>query len=63
ITVEYRDKVKKVITEMYDYYVRRYTPKVKTGKFCKSCSLQHICLPNMLKKRSVKSYIERMIGE
>lgn len=63
ITVEYRDKVKKVITEMYDYYVRRYTPKVKTGKFCKSCSLQHICLPNMLKKRSVKSYIERMIRE
>jgi len=36
---------------------------VKTGSFCKSCSLQNICLPTMMNKRSVRSYIEGKIKE
>lgn len=63
LTSEYKSKVKKVVMEMYDYYKKKYTPKVKSGKFCKSCSLQHICLPALMSKRSVKSYIEGMVGE
>ncbi|MBM4763094.1 CRISPR-associated protein Cas4 [Bacillus sp. B15-48] len=63
LTDEYKQKVKSIVFEMYDYYQRRHTPKVKTGAFCKSCSLQHICLPNMLNKRSVRSYIEGKIAE
>ncbi|MBP2240979.1 CRISPR-associated exonuclease Cas4 [Cytobacillus eiseniae] len=63
ITIEQKRKVKSIVSEMYDYYQRRYTPKVKTGAFCKSCSLQHICLPNIMNKRSVKSYIEGKIAE
>lgn len=63
LTSEYKSKVKKVVMEMYDYYIKKYTPKVKSGKFCKSCSLQHICLPALMSKRSVKSYIEGMVGE
>lgn len=62
-TSYYRNKVKDIVAEMYDYYKRRHTPKVKTGAFCKKCSLQHICLPIMMNKRSVKSYIERLIIE
>lgn len=62
LTAEYKNKVKKIVVEMYDYYKKRYTPKVKTGKFCKSCSLQHICLPALMSKRSVKSYIEGMVS-
>lgn len=62
LTEEYKSKVKKTVAEMYDYYQRQYTPKVKTGSFCKSCSLQHICMPTLMKKRSVKSYIEGMIS-
>lgn len=63
ITKENRVKVESIVSEMYDYFRRSYTPKVKTGTFCKSCSLQHLCLPNMMSKRSVKSYIEGKIAE
>lgn len=58
-----RQRVIDITNEMHDYYQRRYTPKVKTGSFCKSCSLQHICLPKLMNKRSVKSYIEGKITQ
>lgn len=58
LTEEMKDKVRVIVTEMQDYYKRKYTPKVKTGAFCKNCSLQHICLPKLMNKRTVKSYIE-----
>lgn len=58
-----KSKVRSVVVEMYDYYRRKYTPKVKTGSFCKNCSLQHICLPELMNKRTVKSYIEGKLNE
>ncbi|WP_337017848.1 CRISPR-associated protein Cas4 [Oceanobacillus massiliensis] len=61
ITIELKDKVKSIAGEMRVYFERRHTPKVKTGPFCKSCSLQNICLPKLMNKRSVKSYIEGKI--
>lgn len=63
LTVDHKNKVRLIIAEMQDYYKRRYTPKVKTGSFCKSCSLQHICLPKLMNKQSVLSYIEGKIYE
>ncbi|KOR87900.1 CRISPR-associated protein Cas4 [Paenibacillus solani] len=63
LTEEIKAKVKKVVGEMYDYYERRYTPKVKTGPFCQSCSLQSICMPQIMHKRSVRSYVEGKIRE
>lgn len=63
ITEEWRDKVTAMIKEMHQYYERKYTPRVKTGKHCKSCSLQHICLPELLNKESVLAYIDRMTRE
>lgn len=63
LTNEHKGKVRLIVTEMQDYYKRKHTPKVKTGKFCKSCSLQNVCLPNLMSKRSVKSYIDGMINE
>ncbi|WP_019636674.1 CRISPR-associated protein Cas4 [Paenibacillus fonticola] len=63
LTSDIKNKVKSLVTEMHDYYRRRHTPKVKTGSFCKSCSLQHICLPELMNKRTVKSYIEGKIKE
>lgn len=62
-TAEHREGLKKMLAEMHQYYSRRYTPKVKTGKFCLKCSLQHICLPILMNKRSVKSYIEGALKE
>jgi CRISPR-associated exonuclease Cas4 len=63
LTVEIKNKVKLIVAEMQDYYQRRHTPKVKTGRFCQSCSLQNICLPELMNKRTVKSYIEGKIEE
>lgn len=63
ITPQLRKKVKSITDEMHSFYDRKYTPKVKTGAHCKSCSLQNICLPALLNRQSVKSYIDRMIRE
>lgn len=63
ITADLKDKVKQVFIEMHTYYDRRYTPKVKIGSFCKSCSLQHICLPRLMTKESVSHYLERVLNE
>ena len=60
---ELRDEVKKIFGEMHDYYDRNYTPKVKTSKRCVSCSLKDICMPKIDKSGSVKSYINKMLGE
>ncbi|MEC0370663.1 CRISPR-associated protein Cas4 [Paenibacillus chibensis] len=63
LTSNIKDKVTAAITEMQDYYKRRYTPKVKTGSFCQSCSLHSICLPEVLNKRMVSSYVEGKMRE
>jgi CRISPR-associated exonuclease Cas4 len=63
ITDELRNNVIKMAKEMHHYYGNRHTPKVKTGPFCKNCSLQHVCLPKLMTKRTVKSYIEGRLSE
>lgn len=63
LTSDLKQQVRRIVAEMHDYYVRKHTPKVKTGPFCKNCSLQHICLPDMMSKRTVRSYIEGKINE
>lgn len=63
LTAVYKNKVRSIVAEMYDYYKRSHTPKVKTGSFCKNCSLQNICLPKLMNKRTVKSYIEGKLNE
>lgn len=49
--------------KMHQYYNRGYTPKVKTGKMCNSCSLKELCLPKLNKQVSVKHYIDQMLKE
>ena len=63
LTDELRDTVRKMLSEMHDYYNRRYTPKVKSTKSCKQCSLYEICLPNASKNRSAAEYIEAILRE
>lgn len=63
LTSDIKEKVRSIFLEMQDYYRRKYTPKVKTGPFCKGCSLHSVCMPELMNKRSVKSYIEGKIGE
>lgn len=62
-TKEYRERVVKMCGEMHQMYERRYTPKVKTGKSCKACSIADLCLPKLCVTMSVKQYIERNLDE
>lgn len=58
---ELRRKVAETFEKMHQYYDRKYTPKVKTGKSCKACSLSGLCLPGLNKKISVEDYLERRV--
>ena len=62
ITPELRDRVRKMFADMHDLYLKRHTPKVKTGPHCERCSLKDICLPKLMNKESVSSYLERRLG-
>lgn len=56
---ELRDLVRKAAAEMHGYFERGYTPRVKPSKACASCSLQDLCLPELLERSgSVARYIQ-----
>ncbi|WP_433945556.1 CRISPR-associated protein Cas4 [Paenibacillus sp. SN-8-1] len=58
-----KDRIKKTLSEMHHYFGRNHTPKVKTGPHCQSCSLNLVCLPELMNKRSVSSFIESRLNE
>lgn len=62
-TDDLRNEVRDMFEEMHQYFRRGYTPKVKTGKMCSSCSLKELCLPKLNKPVSVRSYIAQMLKE
>lgn len=62
LTAELRRLVKEMSDEMHSYFSRGYTPKVKTSKACRSCSLADICLPKLQEKvMPASKYIKQMI--
>ncbi len=63
LNTELREEVNKASREMHGMYDRRLTPKVKTGAFCRSCSLQDLCLPKLCGTRSVRKYIAESMEE
>lgn len=63
ITKADRERVRASIQEMRQYFERNHTPKAKAGPHCQSCSLINICVPDILNKRSVSSYIESRLYE
>lgn len=60
-TAELRQHAGDIIAEMHNYYKRAYTPKVKTGRKCQSCSLKELCMPQLCKKLSVRDYYRDML--
>lgn len=60
---ELRERLSNMVTEMHHLYERGHTPRVRSTKKCRSCSLQDICLPRLPKSDSVESYISRELGE
>ncbi|MDO4582040.1 MAG: CRISPR-associated protein Cas4 [Bacillota bacterium] len=59
---ELREAVLSMFAEMHEYHRRGYTPKVKTGSFCRACSLNEVCLPKLCKNTSAKEYLHRELG-
>jgi len=59
-TAELRTLVKDMSDEMHNYFSRGHTPKVKTSKACRSCSLADICLPVLQEKVIAASKYIRM---
>lgn len=58
-----RKAVRESFAEMHQYLKRGCTPKVKTGKWCAKCSMKDICLPELTKTQSVKTYIRERLAE
>lgn len=52
-----------MVTEMHQYYVRKYTPQVKYGKRCNSCSLKDICMPKIGNISSVEHYVAKALED
>lgn len=61
-TPELRERLRRITSEMHEYYRRRYTPVVKRTRSCNACSLKDICLPGISGK-SASEYIRKRLGE
>jgi len=62
LTAELRELVRSMSEEMHAYFQRGYTPRVKTSKACRSCSLADICLPVLQEKvMPASKYIQQQI--
>ena len=58
-----RKEVRDALTEMHRLYEKGYTPKVKPSKACNACSLKPLCLPRLMKTRSVSAYLSAAMTE
>ena len=63
LTDELRSQVMAALAEMHELYRRGHTPKVKPSKTCNACSLKELCLPKLVKMRSVASYLTAAMEE
>ena len=58
-TPQLRREAASLLREMRELYARGNTPKVKPTKGCNACSLKELCLPRLMKGRSVSDYLRR----
>ena len=62
-TPELRQEVRELLAQMHDLYSRGHTPRVKPTKSCNACSLKELCLPKLMRGRSVADYLRRGMEE
>jgi CRISPR-associated exonuclease Cas4 len=55
---ELRQKLESVATEMHKMFLRKHTPKSKSGRHCTACSLKGFCLPKIPARIDVRKYLE-----
>lgn len=57
-TAELRQEVREDLLQMHKLYYRQHTPKVKPTKSCNACSLKELCVPKLMKRKSVGAYLQ-----
>ena len=62
-TDDLRTQVKELLCRMHELYKRGHTPNVKPTKACNACSLKELCLPKLMKSRSVSAYLKAAMEE
>lgn len=62
-TPELRHEVKQLLAQMHELYCRGTTPKVKPSASCNACSLKELCLPKLLRGRSVQGYLQKQMED
>ena len=62
-TPELRKDVRDTLAEMHELYKRGSTPKVRPTKSCNACSLKELCLPQLVRRESVQTYLRRAMEE
>ena len=62
-TPELRETVRRDSDEMHQLYHRGHTPKAKPSKSCSACSLKELCLPQLVRRESVQTYLRRAMEE
>ena len=63
LTEDLREEARESLREMHQLYERHHTPKVKPTKACNACSLKELCLPKIMSRKSVKTYLREHLGE
>jgi CRISPR-associated exonuclease Cas4 len=58
-TPQLRSSVEQAAVEMHQLYRRGSTPKAKKRKGCSACSLKDLCLPKLMQKTSVSTYLRQ----
>ena len=58
-TFSLRQQVRSMAEEMHQLHRRGYTPKVKLSKGCNACSLKNLCLPVLMKNKTVDTYLRQ----
>ena len=62
-TDDLRREVREDLIQMHELYSRQYTPKVKLTKSCNACSLKDLCVPKLMKNKSVGAYLRCHLEE
>jgi len=63
LTEELRAEVREAVSEMHRLFARGRTPKVRPKKACGNCSLNEICMPDLMASQSAADYVAKTLAE
>lgn len=57
---EYKNQLKRLLTEMRDHLEMGRIPRIRKGQKCSGCSMKDICMPSIKKIKNVRRSIDEM---